>query len=140
MYQANRDEMRQFYFETFRKWKAAQPLTALESQITAVISMHPEYHKNLADHELTQGKEYLPEDGLSNPFLHMGLHLAIRDQISTNKPEGIQKHFRRLVTKLGSEHNAEHCLLEILGEFIWESQRSGTPPSDISYLEKIASM
>ena len=82
-------------------------------------------------------RDYTPEEGQTNPFLHMGLHLAIREQVSTNRPAGIASVHRSLAVKLGDVHEAEHAMIECLGQALWQAQRSGLPPDEAAYLESL---
>jgi hypothetical protein len=131
----NRDELRNMYVQAWRLYRAGQPMSPLEAQIAAVIAEHPEYHDMLSRGDVD--REFTPEDGAMNPFLHLGLHLAVREQVSTNRPAGIRDIHERLAAKAGDVHEAEHRMLECLGESIWEAQRSGTPPDEFAYLEKL---
>ena len=131
----NRDELRNMYVQAWRLYRAGQPMSALEGQIAGVIAEHPEYHEMLERGDVDA--EFTPEGGASNPFLHMGLHLAIREQVATNRPAGIRAIHDRLAAKAGSEHEAQHRMLECLAESIWEAQRSGEPPDEFAYLEKL---
>ena len=109
----------------------------LEAQIADVITLHPEYHLALEQPEAALDRDYSPESGQSNPFLHMGLHLAVRDQLATNRPAGIREAFESIVRKLGSEHDAEHQVIECLAEAIWDAQRAGRAPDELAYLERV---
>ncbi len=100
------------YAQAWQLAQSGQPMSALEQQIAAVVADHPEYHASLSGD--TIDKDYTPDGGQSNPFLHMGLHLAIRDQVSTNRPAGIRDVYQRLTLKTGNEHDAEHQMLECL--------------------------
>ena len=133
----SRDELRRVYVEAWRKRRAGLPIEPLEAQVADVIALHPEYHAALerGDHALT--RDYTPEGGQSNPFLHMGLHLAVRDQIATDRPAGLRKAFASLAARLGSEHEAEHRIIECLAETMWEAQRSGRPADEAAYLQRV---
>lgn len=133
----SRDQLRRMYIDAWRKHRAGLPLEPLEAQIADVIELHPEYHAVLEDPERVLDRDYTPEGGESNPFLHMGLHLAVRDQIGTDRPLGIRQAFAQLAHKLGAEHDAEHLLMECLAETLWEAQRSGRAPDEQSYLERV---
>lgn len=109
----------------------------LEAQIADVIAMHPEYHATLEDPQRALAADYTPEGGQSNPFLHMGLHLAVRDQIATNRPAGIRAVFEAIARKLGEAHDAEHAMVECLAQALWEAQRAGQPPDEQAYLERL---
>src|ERR1700733_7580263 len=108
----NRDQMRRMYLEAWRKYSARAPLEPLEAQLAAVIAEHPEYVTWLESGEGAVSAEFTPEGGQENPFLHMGLHLAIREQVATNRPAGIVEVHRRLSESLGGAHVAEHAMLE----------------------------
>jgi hypothetical protein len=133
----DRSGLRRHYLEAWRKHRAASPLAPLEDQIVAVIEQHPEYHTLLEDDPRSLGRDYTPESGQSNPFLHLGLHLAIREQVATDRPAGIAAVHRELSLRLGDTHQAEHRMLERLGEALWLSQRTGRPPDEAAYLESL---
>ena len=135
MFNPTRDEARNFLFETWRKRKAGELLTPLEDLAAQLIAKHPEYYAVLEDAERHQDKDYLPEQGATNPFLHLMMHLTIEEQISIDQPQGIRAHFMRLTQRLESEHDAQHRMMECLSEMIWQAQRSGTQPDAAIYLE-----
>ena len=132
----SRDELRLFYLEAWRKYRERLPMEPLEAQIADVIALHPEYQAALENADALD-KDYTPESGQSNPFLHMGLHLAIREQVSTDRPQGIRTAFDAAVKKFGSPHDAEHQLIECLAEALWDAQRSGRAPDEMAYLERV---
>ena len=134
MFDTNRDSMRQLYCDSWKKFKQQQLLSPLEQQIVSVVKLHPEYHQMLASPDVSIKAEFLPEQGESNPFLHMGMHLGLHEQISTDRPAGIVECYRALVVKHG-EHDAEHKMMECLGEAIWMAQRNQTAPDELAYLE-----
>ena len=72
-------------------------LSAMENMALEVILLHPEYHAMLDDAERYQNKDYLPEMGDTNPFLHMSMHIAIKEQLSIDQPPGIRQRFERLL-------------------------------------------
>jgi len=133
----NRDQLRQMYLVAWRKYRAQQPLTPLEGQVAAVIAEHPEYVSWLESGQQALRADFTPEGGRENPFLHLGLHLAIREQVSTNRPAGIAVAHARLAARLGSAHEAEHAMLEPLAETLWEAQRLQRMPDEQAYLERI---
>jgi hypothetical protein len=132
-----REQLRRRYLEAWRKFSAREPLEPLEGQLAAVIAEHPEYISWLEAGEAALGAEFTPEGGRENPFLHMGLHLAIREQVSTDRPAGISAIHRELATRGGSAHEAEHRMIETLAEALWEAQRSGRAPDELAYLERL---
>ncbi len=130
-----RDKLREFYCDTWAKHLAQkEELSQLEQQITAVIKEHPEYHKLLENKEASINADYLPEMGDSNPFLHMGMHLGLREQVSTNRPVGIAELYQSIVALI-DVHDAEHEMIECLAESIWQAQQNQTMPDEITYLE-----
>lgn len=133
MFNPRRDQVRQFFFETRRKFRAAETLSGLEILAVQVIALHPEYHATLGAPERYLEQEYFPEMGETNPFLHMSLHLSIMEQLSIDQPPGIVAAYRSLVTREG-EHEAQHALMDCLAETVWRSQRDHTPPDGAAYL------
>jgi Domain of unknown function (DUF1841) len=133
----NREQLRQMYRNSWRKYNARQPLEPLEAQVAAVIAEHPEYVPLLESGPQALDTDYTPEGGRENPFLHMGLHLAIREQVATDRPAGIAAIHQALSRRLGDPHAAEHAMLERLAETLWEAQRSGKAPDEQRYLERL---
>lgn len=133
MFSNDRDSLRRYYFQCWQKARNQQPLDALEQQITQVIREHPEYHP-LLENEAALQREWLPEHGETNPFLHMGLHLGIREQAATNRPEGITTLYQQLCQRYGTLE-AEHRMMECLTESLWLAQRHNLAPDETAYLE-----
>jgi hypothetical protein len=133
----DRSGLRRHYFEAWRKRREGRPLEPLEHQLATVIEQHPEYHALLEDAPAALGRDYTPESGQSNPFLHLGLHLAIREQVATDRPAGIAAIHRELCRRLGDVHEAEHRMIDRLGEALWLSQRTGRSPDEAAYLESL---
>jgi len=130
-----RDQLREFYYSSWEKHRLQkEKLTPLEQQIVATIKEHPEYHKILEDKETCLNASYLPEMGDSNPFLHLGMHIGLREQVLTNRPTGISELYQRLTTTKGV-HDAEHAMMECLGEMIWRAQQTQKLPDEIIYLD-----
>lgn len=138
MFGSDRDSMRRFYVETWRKAQAGAPLEPVERIVAGVIADHPEYQPLLAGGvEAVMGRDYTPEEGQTNPFLHMGLHIALREQAGADRPPGIQALSEQLAGHLGDRLEAEHRLMDPLGETLWEAQRAGREPDEAGYLEKV---
>jgi hypothetical protein len=131
----DRNELRQMYADAWRKRLEQSPASPLETQIADVIAMHPEYHEDVTGENLD--KDYLPDGGQTNPFLHMGLHLAVRDQVSTDRPPGVKAIHRALADRSGDAHGAEHAMIEALAETLWEAQSANQPPDEAKYLERL---
>jgi hypothetical protein len=131
-----RDQLRRSYADAWRKQVAGSPLTPLESMIAGVIAWHPPYQAMLQNAEALLQVEPDPRGGAENPFLHMGLHLAVREQVAVDRPPGVRAVLRRLQARLGSAHDAEHAMMEALAETLWEAQRAGSTPDVARYLER----
>jgi len=138
MFTPSRDEARQFLFDAWRKYRAGEPLEGLDRVAVGVIVLHPEYHRMLEDPDRFLDRDYRPESGEANPFLHLSLHVAIEEQISIDQPPGIRAEHDRLCVARGDEHHARHDLLECLAETIWHAQRHGTPFDAARYLGCLA--
>lgn len=135
MFNPSRDEARRFFFDTWAKHRRGEALAGMEKLALEIIGLHPEYHALLDAPERHLDRDYLPENGGINPFLHLALHLAVEEQLSIDQPGGIRAHYQRLLQKTGSEHDAKHAVLECLGEMLWQAQRMQTAPDPRLYLE-----
>lgn len=131
MFGNDRNQLRQMYKTAWDKFQQQQALSPLEAQIAAVVKEHPEYHGLIDQLE----KDFLPENGDSNPFLHMGLHLGLREQLSTDRPAGIRQIHQQLLAQTADPHAAEHRMIDCLAEAIWLSQSQQQPPDEASYLQ-----
>ena len=130
----DQDELRKMYADAWQKHCDKRPLTQLEAQIAQVIEDHPEYHAVVTG---DLGRDFTVEGGQTNPFLHMGLYLGIREQISTNRPAGITSIFNALSARAGGLREAEHRMIDCLAETLWEAQSSHQPPDEAAYLERL---
>jgi hypothetical protein len=135
MFNPSRDQARNFLFETWRKYRERAPLEGLETVAVDVMLLHPEYHHILDDPGRFLDRDYVPEQGEANPFLHMSLHLAIEEQLAIDQPPGIRAEFERIRARRGDRHDALHAVLECLGETIWRAQRARAAPDAEAYLE-----
>jgi hypothetical protein len=129
-----RDALRQRWREAWQRQRAGLPLEPLQAQIVDVITLHPEYH-GLLEASVAPAETAAP-DG-ANPFLHLSLHLALREQVGTNRPAGIVEVHRRLARATGSAHAAEHRMIEVLATVLWDAQRAGRAPDESDYLERL---
>ena len=135
MFNPTRDQVRAFFLGVWSKYREGAPLAGLETTALEIVVQHPEYHTILTDCEAALMRDWTPEDGETNPFLHLSMHLAIEEQLSIDQPPGIRAAFDRLSLAEGDRHTALHTSMECLGEMIWAAQRSGTPPDGVAYLE-----
>lgn len=134
MFSNDRQSHRRVFIAAWEKAQAGQPLEPVEAQIVQVLRQHPEYQGLMSDTETALDRDFLPEQGESNPFLHMGLHIAILDQLSVDQPAGIRGLYGRLVKATGDPHEAEHRVMECLAEALWTLQRTRAPFDDVGYL------
>lgn len=135
MFNPSRDQARQLFFDTWRKYRQREILSGMEDMALEVILLHPEYQVIVADEDRYRDKDYLPETGDTNPFLHMSMHVAIKEQLSIDQPVGIRARFERLLKRSGSEHEAMHQIMECLAEMIWQAQRSQSAPDATIYFD-----
>ena len=96
----SRDQLRETYRAAWRRFKQQHTLSPLDKQVVAVISEHPEYHV-IVESAAADLANYSPRSGQLNPWLHMGLHLAIREQVATNRPHGIADVHAKLAKHAG---------------------------------------
>jgi hypothetical protein len=134
MFNPTRDQARQFLFDTWRKRLAKELLTPIEDLTAQLIDKHPEYHRLLATPSENHDKDFAPDGAVVNPFLHLMMHLTIEEQISIGQPQGIREQFARLTEKYASEHEAQHAMMDCLGEMIWQSQRNKAAPDAAIYI------
>jgi hypothetical protein len=135
MFAPSQHDVRRFFCETYRKHRDGLPMSPIESGAADWISRHPEYMQALADLPAALATVYDVEDGRTNPFLHLSMHLSISEQLAIDQPRGIRQAVELLAHRLGSIHEAQHRVMECLGEMVWASQRSGRPPDGERYLE-----
>ncbi len=138
MFTQDRDQLRKFWLDAWQRNQRGEPLDPLSQQVVQIISEHPEYHALLT--EKAMQREFLPESGEVNPFLHMGMHLALREQITTDRPQGIRHVFNQLALQACGPHEAEHRMMDCLGEALWQAQRTQQPPDEQAYLACLKSL
>ena len=135
MFTPSQADVRKFFCAVHAKSLTGEPMTALETLAAQWIAEHPEYHGELADQEQALSRMYELEDGRTNPFLHLSMHLSISEQCSIDQPRGIRQAVELLTARRQSLHEAHHEAMECLGRMIWESQRKGSPPDGLAYLD-----
>jgi hypothetical protein len=135
MFSPSQHDVRRFFCETYRKYRANEILVPMEAIARDWLVEHPEYEDMLSDVEAALAADYSVEAGQSNPFLHLSMHLTISEQVAIDQPAGIRAAFQALAQRHDSAHEAHHQIMECLGEMIWVSQRKGLPPDGPAYLE-----
>jgi hypothetical protein len=133
MFSNDRNELRQVFFAAWGKHQQQLPIEPLEAQLIEIMLLHPEYHHILNDPENFQAENFDAE----NPFLHLSLHLAIREQVSTDRPAGIKEFYKTLCQKTGDALVAEHQMMDCLADILWQAQQSGTMPAEEVYLASL---
>ncbi len=137
MFGNDRNQLRQYYIDTWDKAQKNQQLEPLEQLIANVISDHPEYQAILSQSDKALEQEYLPEGGESNPFMHMGMHIAIHEQLGSDRPAGIRDLYQKIAIRAGDAHKAEHQMIECLAEMMWQAQRAGKTPDEKHYIKAL---
>jgi Domain of unknown function (DUF1841) len=135
MFEPSREQVRRFFIDAWAKHREARPLEPLEAMAVDHVLRHPEYHRVLEEAEHNLERDWLPEMGETNPFLHLSLHLSISEQLSVDQPPGVKAAYARLVSRLGDAHGAQHEAMDCLAEMLWQAQRSGQTPDARAYLE-----
>jgi hypothetical protein len=138
VFDPSRDQARAFLFDVWEKYRARHPLGALESMALGIVLEHPEYHAVLENRERYLDRDWTPEGGATNPFLHLSMHLAIAEQLSIDQPPGIRAGVEKLARKLDSEHEARHAVMDCLAEVIWQAQRNRAAFDNATYLDCLA--
>lgn len=134
MYTDNRDAYRQAFFVAWDKYKKQQMLNPMEAQIVEIILVHPEYHTLLENPKQFEKQEFSLEE---NPFFHMSLHVAIREQIRMDRPSGVADIYQQLNEKFQDPHEAEHAMVTCLAQTLWQAQQTGNMESEAAYIAKL---
>lgn len=130
----DRQQMRQYFYDSWKKYQAKLPMEPMENLIGETIAAHPEYHPVLERDGDKLNRDYFPEVGDANPFLHLALHIALREQLTTNRPDGVRDAHQALAAKLGDLHQVEHVMIDCLWETLSRIQRQNEPYNDAQYL------
>lgn len=137
----NKDELRQVFFDTFDKWQNQKPMTSMESILVDIFEKHPEYHFMFKDPEKYKAQEFFPELGDTNPYLHMSLHMALLEQLATNRPAGIRDIYQNLYEKYhGDEHHVQHLMMEQIASEMYAAQQGQSLPDEQKYLHALKSL
>lgn len=133
----DRDSARQFFLDVWAKYKNKQRLEPLEELVLATVLEHPEYHALLDRGQESVRLDFSPEEGRINPFLHMGMHITIKEQVQADRPAGVASQYQILLEKSDDEHELQHRMMECLGEVLWNAQRNNTMPDEVAYLQAL---
>lgn len=135
MFSNDRMQLRRFFIDTWSKQKNEAQLDPMEKIVANIIQQHPEYHSMLEQQDLALDKDFLPEAGETNPFLHISMHISLQEQISTDRPPGITAAYRKLLLAVGDSHAVDHKIMECLGRMLWQAQINNTIPDEMAYME-----
>jgi len=133
MFGQDRTELRKMFFSAWQKHLKQEFMQPLDAVIAKIIELHPEYHELLENKEALD-KDYTPEMGQTNPFLHMAMHISIQEQLSTKRPIGIEQLYQSMLNKHKDAHETEHLMMECLGQMLWEAQSQNKMPDENDYL------
>ena len=136
MFFQDRKSQREFLAKSWQKYTSNIPLEPLEEQLVSIIEIHPEYQDLITNID----SEYFPEQGEINPFLHINLHLALKDQLSFNEPNGVREVHQKLIYHFKDQHVVEHLMMECIAEMIYLSQKNNTAMDQESYLNCITGL
>lgn len=136
MYTNNREAYRQTFYDVWQKHLAGVPLEALEQQLLAVMLEHPEYQRFFTQNP-NVSQEFALEE---NPFMHLSLHLGIREQVKLDRPPGMQQAWQRLAQQEMSAHEIEHAMMTCLAETIWTMQQTGEMPDEAAYVQRLLAL
>ncbi len=136
MFNPSRDQVRHFFCNAWHKHVNRSVVEGAEATAIDIILRHPEYQALLASGDEAVAKDWTPEGGEMNPFLHLSLHLAVAEQVSIDQPPGVRAAWQKLAARL-DPHAAEHVILECLGETIFRAQQVGGGMDAAAYVESI---
>ena len=136
MFSQDRKKQREYLAASWQKYTKNEPLEPLEKQLASIIEIHPEYHELIGN----INSDYFPEQGEVNPFLHINLHLALRDQLSIDQPKGIKEAHKKLINQNKDSHKVEHLMMECIAEMIYISQKNNTVMDHENYLNCITDL
>ena len=130
MWSQDRARLRGVFYTAWKHFQAQAPLAGVETVIVETLLAHPEYQALFAREEVTEH-----EGGENNPFLHLGLHIALAEQIATDRPAGIVGEWRRIRDAAGDTHRAQHMMMTCLQDVLWAAQAGRRAPDEEAYIE-----
>lgn len=133
LFAGQREQIRRVFVDAWRKHCDGVPLEPLERSIAAIVEEHPEYQQAMVDPDAL-ARDYPVEDGETNPFLHMGMHMTIIEQVGSDRPSGIRALYARLRANHPDTHELEHAMMQCLARSLLSSQERNEPPDEQAYL------
>ncbi len=134
MFSPSQADVRRFFCSVYAKTRAGTALEAIETIASQWMNEHPEYAQDFADVDAALASMGEVQEGRTNPFLHLSMHLSISEQCSIDQPRGIRQAVELLTHKRDSLHQAHHEAMDCLGKMLWESQQAGRPPEGDAYI------
>ena len=134
MFSPSQADVRRFFCSVYAKALAGQGLEAIEIIASEWMNEHPEYAQDFQDVNTALAAMTEVQEGRTNPFLHLSMHLSISEQCSIDQPRGIRQAIELLTHKRDSLHQAHHEAMDCLGKMLWESQQAGRPPDGDAYI------
>ena len=134
MFSPSQADVRRFFCSVYAKARAGSALEAIETIASQWMDEHPEYAQDFADVDAALASMGEVQEGRTNPFLHLSMHLSISEQCSIDQPRGIRQAIELLTHKRDSLHQAHHEAMDCLGQMLWESQQAGRPPEGEAYI------
>ncbi len=131
LFNQDRNEQRKFLAKSWDKYKNNQFLEPLEKELVAIIQIHPEYQKKIYNID----SDYFLEQGEVNPFLHINLHLALREQLSINQPEGIKEIYSKLLNIHKDSHEVEHAMMDCITKMLFVLKQNNKPMDQELYID-----
>jgi hypothetical protein len=133
----SRESTRRFFFEVWSKATSGEALAGMERIVADVIGLHPEYHAVLSDVPHLIKRDLGRDDPEHNPFLHMGLHIALREQLAADRPAGVCQIHADLLAQSPHPHEVEHQMIDCLATELWHAQSAGRLPDEQAYLRAL---
>jgi hypothetical protein len=140
LYQPTQADVRRFFCSVYAKAIDNVALEAIETIASLWIDEHPEYHADLENEDaalLNLSQIVNTDDGKTNPFLHLSMHLTLSEQCSIDQPRGIRQAIELLTARLDSLHDAHHIAMECLGQMIWDAQQNKQALDGQAYVEAV---
>jgi hypothetical protein len=136
MYGQDRSHLRRVFLTSWSRHQAGHVLAPLEKMIVAIVEQHPEYQRYLTENHLD--RDWQPEAGGTNPFLHLAMHLSVAEQLANDRPQGVRVLYTQIAARQSADtHAAEHQIMECLERVLWEAQRAGKTPDEEAFLQQL---